>query len=300
VSGPRDIQTGIWSFELTSVRSDSYNGVNYQRESAPSVCQQINLSNHFDNVTVAASNVPGATSYNIYAAPPGNGCAGPFGLAANLPVTGSVTNTNTSPCPIYTGAGCSLGNESVMLSAQLASPWAPNGAASPGTTGAYPPDSETAPLASGLPNQNAPMGTGAHGDRANENNCETIGGAYATCPADVTPGAVELYFPGNACIVLGNSGDTYVFSGDQYNWISVYEPPSNGCSTNTLAAHANSAFIGLIYAPGADFSVASPYVEEAPGVGGLLAGTVTLSGSLPSITYSSTYAPVPPASRLTS
>ena len=300
VSGPRDIATGIWSFELTSVRADTYNGVSYPRESAPSVCQQINLNNHFDNPSISVSNVPGATSYNIYAAPPGNGCAGPFGLAANLAVAGPVTNTNTNPCPIYTGAGCTLGNESITLSTQLAAPFAPNGAAAPGTTGAYPPDGETAPLAGGLPNQNAAMGVGSQGDRANENNCETIGGAYATCPAAVTPGAVELYFPGNACMLLGNSGDTYVFSGRQYNWISVYEPPSDGCSTNTLAAHANSAFIGLIYAPGADFSVTSPYVEEAPGVGGLIAGSVSFSGTLPSITYSATYAPVPPASRLTS
>ncbi len=301
-SGPKDISLGVWSFELTSVRTDTYNGVNYQRESAPSTCQQINLNNHFDNVMVAVSNVPGATSYNVYAAPPGNGCAGPFGLAANLPVSGTPSNTNTNPCPIYTGGGCSLGNESVLLAAQLGPPFAPNAAAAPGTTGAYPPDPETAPVAAGLPNQNPPMGTGNHGDRANENNCETVGGAYTSCPAAITPGAVELYFPSGGCF-NNLSGDNYLFSGYQYNWVNLYEPgpanpPANGC-TNTFGASDNSGYIGLIYTPSAHAAVTSPVAFEAPGSGGLIADTIVFTNGLPTLAYSSTYAPVAPAGRIT-
>jgi len=297
-AGPRDIQTGIWSFVVTSTRSDTYNGVSYLRESAPSMCETINLNNHFDNVLVQVSNVPGATAYNIYAAPPGNGCSGPFGLAATLPVSGPVTNTNTNPCPIYTGGGCSLGNEQVLLSSQLASPFAPNAAAAPGTTGAYPPDPEMAPLAAGLPNQNPHRGPGAAGDRANENSCDSIGGAMQSCPGPITPGAVELNYPAGSCLVTNNGGDIYVFSGYQFNWIGVYEPPSNVC-TNTLGAASNSAFVGLVFAPSAAINVTSAYTFEAAGVGGVIAASISFSGSLPAITYDAGYAPVPPASRLT-
>ena len=297
-TGPKDIQTGIWSFVVTSTRSDTYGGVSYFRESAPSMCQTINLNNHFDNVLIQVSNVPGATAYNIYAAPPSGSCSGPFGLAATLAVSGPVTNTNTNPCPIYTGLGCSLGNEQILLSAQLASPWAPNAAAAPGTTGAYPPDPETAPLAAGLPNQNPPRGAGAAGDRANENGCESIGGAYQACPGAITPGAVELNYPAGSCLTTNNGGDIYVFSGYQYNWVSVYQPPANVC-TDTLGAASNSAFVGLVFAPAAAINVTSAYAFEAAGVGGVIAASLSFSGSLPTITYNAGYAPVPPASRLT-
>ncbi len=298
IGGPRDIQVGIWSFVVTSVRTDTYNGVNYQRESAPSQCQFLNLNNHFDNVSVSVSNVPGATSYNIYASPPPNApCAGPFGLAANLPVTGPVTNTNTNPCPVYTGGGCTLGNESILLSSQLASPWAPNGAP-PGAIGSAPPDAETAPLTLGLPNQNPAMATGTHGDRANENNCQTIGGTRAACPAAITPGAVELYFPAGACFVNGNAGDTYVFSGAQYNWVSLYEPPGSGCA-NSFGAASNSAYIGLIYTPSAHNSVTSSVAFESAGSGGMIADTLTFTGAMPTMSYNASYAPVPPATRIT-
>jgi hypothetical protein len=115
----------------------------------------------------------------------------------------------------------------------------------------------------------------------------------------VTPGAVELYFPAGGCLTTGNGGDTYLFSGNQYNWVSVYEPPGNTCS-NSLGAESNSAYIGLFYAPGASISVTSPYIAEAAGVGGMIADTLTFTGTLPSIMFSATYAPVPPASRLIS
>ena len=297
VSGPRDIQTGTWSFVITSLRTDTYNGFSYTRESAPSMCKSVNLSNHFDNVQLQFSNVPGATSYNIYAAPPGNGCGGQFGLAANLPVSGPVLNTNTNPCPVFTGNGCTLGNESIVLSSQLAPPFGPSATAAPGTTGAYPPDGETAPLSSGLPNQNPARGPGSRGDRANENNCETVVPTYATCPAPISPGAVELYVPAGGCMTTSNGGDTYLFSGYHYNWVSVYEPAANACAVG-LGAASNSAYIGLVYAPGAAVAISSPYAFETVGTGGVIADTVAFSGTMPSIAYNAAYAPVPPASRL--
>jgi hypothetical protein len=191
-----------------------------------------------------------------------------------------------------------------VLDDQLIPPFNPNAAAAPGTTGAYPPDPELAPLAAGLPNQNPARGSGSRGDRANENNCETAGGAFVTCPGLITPGAVELYLPSGGCLSVGNGGDTYLFSGYQYDWVAVYEPgaanpPANTCA-NALGGASNTAFVGLVYAPSASISITSPYAFEAAGVGGVMAASLSFSGALPAVTYSSAYAPVAPASRLTS
>lgn len=302
IGGPRGVPVGDWAFELTSVRTDTYAGVSYTRESAPSMCYPQNVNNSGQNVVISVSNVPGATSYNIYASPPAAGgtCTGIFGYVTSMPVTVSVQNNSTTPCPMPVGAGCSLGSESIHLDATLlSSTFAPNAAAAPDTTGSYPPDGERSPLAAGLPNQNPARGSGVTGDRANENACTTTAAAWAPCPNAVTPGAVEIYFPGPGCLSAGNSGDTYIFSGYQYNWVAVDEPASNTCS-NTLGARGNSAYIGLFYAPGASVAVSSPYVFEAPSSGGITAGSLSFSGVLPTINYSAAYAPVPPAARLTS
>jgi Flp pilus assembly protein TadG len=304
VGGPRGIPVGTWSFVLTSTRTDTYNGLSYTRESAPSMCYTAHVNNSGQNIEVTVSNVPGATSYNIYAAPPNNGCGGPFGLAEVLPVSVPVLNTNTNPCPLFTGNGCSLGHESVTIDANdLGAPFAPNALAAPGTTGAYPPNGEAAPLNASLPNQNPPRLAGASGDRANENNCKSTAGVYVSCPGPVTPGAVAFYLPNGACYNNTNGGDTYVFSGYQYNWMSVYEPgagspPANACA-NTIGASGNSAYVGLVYAPSGTISVPSPYAFEAGVTGGLIARTVSFSGTLPTINFNAGYSPVAPASRLT-
>ena len=47
-------------------------------------------------------------------------------------------------------------------------------------------------------------------------------------------------------------------------------------------------------------TVSSPYSFEAAATGGVIADTVTFTGTLPSITYGSAYAPVPFAARLVS
>jgi len=295
--GPRDLGNGQWAFLVTSTRTDTYNGVSYTRESAPSMCRAVSLPNHYDHAEVRISNVPGATGYNIYAQPPPGNCNGPFGFASNVPVASTPQNDSLAGCPSVTG-GCSLGFVTKILDVEIAPPWAPNSGAAPGTPGAYPPDSERAPLAPALPNQNPATGAGATGDRANENNCKSIAGAFVSCPGPVTPGAVALYFPAGGCLTTGNGADTYLFSGYQYNWLSLYEPPANTC-TNFVGAESNSAFIGLMYTPGATLWVSSPNMSQAAGVGGMLAASFLFTGSLPSITYSSMYGPVPPAGRLT-
>ena len=301
VGGPRGIPVGNWAFLLTSTRTDTYGGVGYTRESAPSMCYPQNVNNSGQNVQLSISNVPGATAYNVYASPPSAGgtCTGQFGYVTSVPVTGSVQNNNTTPCPLPTGGGCSLGNESVRLdSTLLSSTFAPNGAASPGTTGAYPPDGQRAPTGAGLPNQNPDRGAAAAGDRANENNCKTIAGAYASCPGPITPGAVELYFPPGGCLSTGNSADLHVFSGYQYNWVLVHQPSVNTC-TNGFGAESYSAYIGLVYCPGAHINITSASTFRAAS-GGLIANTVSFTGSLPAISFSASYAPVPPAARITS
>ena len=311
-AGPNAIPRGTWAIEVTSVRTDTYNGRTYTRESAPSMCRTVSVAVG-QAIQIQLSNLPGATSFNVYAAPPPNGCAGPFGLAGNIAVSGPVRNNDMTGCPFGNGNGnghgngngnngdnCSLGGEDAIFDSTLLGVlFAPNSLAQPGVVGAYPPDPETSPLSGSLPNQNPPRRAGSAGDRANENNCESTAGVYVSCSAPITPGAVEFYVPAGGCLTTSNSADTYVFSGYQYNWIAVFEPPANTCA-NTLGATTNSAYIGLIYMPAATAAVTSPYAFESAMTGGLMAGKVTFSGTMPSVTYSSSYAPVAPASRLTS
>jgi hypothetical protein len=217
---------------------------------------------------------------------------------------GTVSNNNTSPCPAFTGAGCTLGHETAVFDGTILSDTFAPALASPETFESYPPDPETAPLSASLPNQNPPQGAGAAGDRANENSCESTSGTWVTCPSAVTPGAVVFYLPSGGCLNATNGSDNYVFSGNQYDWISVYEPgaghPTANTCSNALGAGANSAFIGLVYVPSASISVTSAAAYESPATGGLIADLVTFSGTLPTIKYSSAYAPVGPASRLIS
>jgi Flp pilus assembly protein TadG len=298
-AGPRGVPQGHWSFVLTSTRTDTYAGVSYTRESAPSMCYQTDVNSNGQNVLVAVSNVPGATAYNIYASQLGGTCTGPFGLLTSLAVTFPVQNTSTTPCPSPIGGGCSLNNESVRLDATvLTTTFTPSSSAAPGTSGAYPPAGERAALAVGLPNQNPPRGPAATGDRANENDCKSVENAYAACPAAITPGAVELYFPAGSCFT-NSTGDNYLFSGYQYNWIAVHQPSSNTC-TDAIGASSNSAYVGLFYAPGATLSITSPNVFDSAGTGGVMAGAVTFTGTLPSINQDPGYSPVPPAARLVS
>ena len=290
--------SGDWSVEVTSTRTDTYNGLPYPRESAPSMCRVVHLGNN-QAIQVTVSNVPGASMYNVYASP-GITCNGPFGLADVLPVEGSVLNDNLGGCPAFTGNACSLGWETIIINGfDIGPPWAPNAAAAPGTLTAYPPNSEIAPLIAGKPNQNPPRLAGANGDRANENNCETAAGAYASCPAAITPGAVALYLPSPSCVISSNLGDTYLFSGYQYNWMALYEPAANTCA-NFLGAASNSAYVGLVYTPGASMTILSQYTFEVAATAGMMANTVTFVGALPTISYGSAYAPVPFAARLVS
>lgn len=304
VPGPKGIPNGTWAFVLTSTRTAVYNGLSYVRESAPSVCYTTQVNGAGRNVQVQVSNVPGATAYNIYAAPSGS-CAGPFGLAEVLPVAGTPQNNNIGACPVYSGPGCSLGNESVTLdAADLGAPFAPNALAAPGVIGSYPPSGETAALRNNLANENPNRGTPPAGDRANENQCDTVAGALTTCPGPITPGAVEMYIPSGGCLNNTTSGDNMLFSGYQYDWLVIYEPgagnpPANTCG-NFLGAATDSALIGVVYTPAADITIQKASTFRTDEVGGLIADTFTFTGQVPTIIGDpADYGAVPPAARIT-
>jgi Flp pilus assembly protein TadG len=305
VGGPNPIPNGSWAFVLTSTRIGTYNGLPYTRESAPSMCYTVTVNGLTRNVQIRVSNVPGATAYNIYAAPSGS-CNGPFGLAESLPVVGTPANDNTGACPVYSGAGCSLGNEGIVLdSTDLGPPFSPNAAAPPGVGGSYPPAGQTPPLRNNLPNENANRAPPPGGDRANENQCYVVAGPLTTCPGPITPGAVVFYIPSGGCLNATSGGDNYFFSGYQYNWMVLYEPgvaypPANTCS-NLMGAATDSAFIGLVYTPAASITVQKASVFRTDEVGGMIADTITFTGQLPTIIGDpADYGPVPPAAKLTS
>jgi Flp pilus assembly protein TadG len=303
ISGPNPLPNSTWAFVLTSTRTATYNGLPYTRESAPSKCYTVTVNGATRIVQLRVSNVPGATAYNIYAAPSGS-CNGPFGLAEVLPVVGTPTNNNTGSCPAYTGASCSLGNEGIVLDAtDLGFPFAPNAAAPPGVAGSYPPASQTSPLKSNLPNENANRAAPPGGDRANENQCNTVAGPLTSCPGPITPGAVVYYLPSGGCLNASSGGDNYIFSGYQYNWIVLYEPgdaypPANTCS-NLMGAASDSAFIGLVYAPSASLAINKASTFRTDESGGVIADTISFTGQLPTVLGDpGDYGPAQPAARL--
>ena len=295
------IRDGTWSIVLTATRTEVFSGTNYKRESAPSMCRTV--STHDQVIQIQVSNVPGATGYNVYAAPPNNGCNGLFGYAGSIVVAGSVRNDNTALCPAFSGTTCSLGNETAVFdSTLLGAGFTPISSGVAPTAGAPPPSGETAPLNINLPNQNPDRATSPAGDRANENQCTTTNGATTTCPGAITPGAVEFYIPSGGCLNATTSADNFLFTGYQYDWIMVYEPgaaypPANTCA-NVLGAAADSAWVGQIYTPSASLNVTKAATFRTEATGGLMADTISFTGQLPTIIYSSAYAPVPPAARL--
>ena len=297
-----DIRQGTWAVEVTATRTDTFAGTNYKRESAPSMCRTVGVGNG-QALQVAVSNVPGATGYNVYAAPPSSGCAGPFGFAGSINVAGPVHNDNTTGCPAFSGSTCSLGYETAVFDGSvLSSTFMPIPGVLPPIIGATPPADETPPLRVNLPNQNPDRATPPAGDRANENACATVVGVATTCPGSITPGAVEFYVPSSGCLNATTSGDNFLFSGYQYDWILVYEPgaanpPANTCA-NVLGAAADSAWVGLVYVPAASLNVSKAATFRTEATGGLMADTIAFTGQLPTIIYSAAYAPVPPATRL--
>jgi hypothetical protein len=137
------------------------------------------------------------------------------------------------------------------------------------------------------------------GDIANENYClpSTSTNASAPCQSSkVTPGAVQFYFPNGSCLDQNAQGATYVFAGEQYNWIVIYQVPGSSCS-NSLEGGASTQFIGTIYTPSADWTISGG--SRSPLAGQVIAWTAKVSGSAAvGIDFNPNYAPAPPAARL--
>jgi hypothetical protein len=143
-----------------------------------------------------------------------------------------------------------------------------------------------------------PPNTG--GDVSNENYCVVSpnpGDVNAPCAtARVTPGAVQFYFPNGSCLDQNSGGATYVYAGEQYNWIIIYEVAGSTCD-NTLNGGASTQYIGTIYTPSANWTINGG--DRSPLAGQVIAWTAKVAGSAAvGIDFNPNYAPAPPAARL--
>ena len=149
------------------------------------------------------------------------------------------------------------------------------------------------------------------GDLANENLCQYTpvspsGDPNQPCTAaKVTPGAVQFYFPvGNNCLDQNGNGSTHVFSGEQYNWIVIYQQPSTAptapatyCPSQKLNGNAFTQYIGTIYSPTSGWDILGS--DTSPVAGQVIAWTATVTGSgNTGIDFNPNYSPAPPAARL--
>jgi hypothetical protein len=148
------------------------------------------------------------------------------------------------------------------------------------------------------------------GDVANENYCQaalTSGGdpTQPCATSKITPGAVQFWQPAGQCMDQNGGGYTHVFSGEQYNWIIIYQvggptpiPPNPvTCSPNRLNGNALTQYIGTIYSPTSDWQIQGS--DKSPLSGQVICFTATVTGAgQAGIDFNPNYAPAPPAARL--
>ena len=300
-----------------------------RRESTPSACEQTStIDSNNSGITVTInSNVPGAQYYLVYINP--NGCDGnpnnfsfqgrylapgwldggapPAASPGIGPWTGDLVNgVNGWPCPIATVTICNIAYSNLS----------PNNLCFAQTRIklCQSPDDETAPQcfancppSNAVPASNPPMSleyppyTG--GDVANENYCivsPNPGDPNQPCTtAKVTPGAVQFYVPAGGCVDQNGNGSTHVFSGEQYNWIVIYEPAANTCpiTSQHLNGNALTQYIGTIYSPGASWDILGS--DTSPLAGQVICYSAKVTGSAQAgIDFNPNYSPAPPAARL--
>jgi hypothetical protein len=300
------ITNGNWPVVVTSLRTTSYNGQSYTRESAPSACALVNVSGVDAALAINISNVPGATSYNVYAARPPATCASQLGMVGSIPNGVTERTTNLTTCPQPNGGTCSMGAVGALTGVffdlnAISAGWSPNGGASPDTSRAYPPDAEGNDFQGGttFPAVNHARVTYPSGDRANENLCALATGAETSCPAAVTPGAVTMSLTNGSCFNVTAGGDAHLYSGYQFNWVLNYEPLSTTCA-NTWQGRFNSAPIGMSYTPGASFKVAGGNASQTRSFGGVVAASILVQSATGlALIFNSGNAPRPPGTRLT-
>ncbi|HET7420523.1 MAG TPA: Tad domain-containing protein [Candidatus Dormibacteraeota bacterium] len=300
-----------------------------RRESTPSSCEEVGTidgNNQGINVTINA-NVPGAQYYNVYLNP--NGCDGNVnnfsfigrylapgwvdagGPPASSPGTGPWTGTlingvNGWPCGIPTITICGLAYNNLtptnLCYAQTRSKLcqSPDDEAAPQCFANCPPPNAV-PADNPAMSLEYPPYTG--GDVANENYCvisPNPGDPNQPCTtARVTPGAVQFYIPAGGCLDQNGNGYTHVFSGEQYNWIVIYEPASNTCpiTSQHMNGSALTQYIGTIYSPAASWDILGSDTSPLAGQVICYSAKVTGSGSA-GIDFNPNYSPAPPAARL--
>ena len=300
-----------------------------RRESAPSACKAISTADASNQGIIVniTQNSPGAQYYNVYINP--NGCngnandfsfvnryrapgfvdgggppaspVGPYPNGANKPL---LLGTGGWPCALATATICSIAYNGLS----------PNNLcfAQVRTQLCQTPDDETPPQCFSncpppvglLSQENAPMNLqyppSTGGDVSNENYCVVSpnpGDVNSPCAtARVTAGAVQFYFTNGSCLDQNSGGATYVYAGEQYNWIVIYEVPGSTCSNN-LNGGASTQFIGTIYSPSATWDISGG--NRSPLAGQVICYEAKVSGSAAvGIDFNPNYAPAPPAARL--
>jgi Flp pilus assembly protein TadG len=307
-----------------------------RRESAPSACHAVSTSDPLlggpqgidINVT---KNSPGAQYYLAYINP--NGCdpllnggpnafsfagrflapgfagASPPAIAVGPPWNGTLVNgVNGWPCAEAGVSLCSIAYNNLSPTIQCF--------AQSRSQLCQPPDDETAPqcFSSCPPSPSVPQDNNimslqyapyTGGDVANENYCQQTplfpaGSQIAPCAtAKITPGAVQFYFTGNNCMDQNGNGYTHVFSGEQYNWIVIYQVPGTPltCAVNKLNGNALTQYIGTIYSPSSYWDILG--TDLSPLAGQVICYTATVTGTgNAGIDFNPNFAPAPPAARL--
>ena len=298
-----------------------------RRESTPSACSlasTIDANNQGIDVNIT-QNSPGAQYYLVYINP--NGCdanpnnfsfvgrylapgwtdgGGPPAIAVAGPWTGTLkSGTGGWNCPVAGVTVCAIAynnlspNNLCFAQARAQLCQTPDDELAPQCFANCPP-------APAVAESNPPMAleyppyTG--GDIANENYCVVSpnpGDPISPCAtAKVTPGAVQFFFPGAGdCLDQNGNGSTHVFSGEQYNWIVIYQPPGNVCSYQKLNGNATTQYIGTIYSPTASWDILGS--DTSPLAGQVIAYAAKVTGSANvGIDFNPNYSPAPPAARL--
>jgi Flp pilus assembly protein TadG len=322
-AGNSKIPSATYGIELTAIRWEAYGVPScsgpssptcFLRESAPSMCKLVDIANN-QFLRVWTTNVPGAMAYNVYLS---NGsCDGPFGYLGKINNSFVEGNKTLNGCPQNLARNeepgslrnCDLG---------ASGPQNFNGSNfSPDFT-INPPDGEAPPIGpSPLPNTDPGPPTAAPpaGDNANENQCVDPTGTRVACPPSIspgfiTPGAVVYFIPGGGscnpgALNMNGGGDVYLFSGQQYGHILLFEPgpeqtpPPNTCS-NSIGGHGVTSLLGIFYMPAGDVTITGSSGYLSTIAGGVIAWTVTINGNgSVSITGDPNLGSWPPAVHLT-
>jgi Flp pilus assembly protein TadG len=328
--------SGNWGVEVTSVRYDQFidptsapnpcfSSPGCRRESTPSSCSVVStadVNNQGINVNIT-QNSPGAQYYNVYIDP--NGCDGnannfsfvgsylapgwsdggaPPAVAVGAPWTGTLKNGRGGwICPVAGVTICAITYNSLtptnlcFAQARTQLCQTPDDELAPQCFANCPP---AASVPQSNPNMDLEYPPYTGGDVANENYCVVSpnpGNQSTPCAtAKVTPGAVQFYFGTSDCLDQNGNGSTHVFSGEQYNWIIIYQVNGNVCSQK-LNGNAETQYIGTIYSPTASWDILGS--DTSPLAGQVICYTAEVTGSANvGIDFNPNYSPAPPAARL--